>query len=137
MTMATIAKTSRGYRNNNPLNIRKSPQKYEGEIQGEDKSFKTFKTMAYGFRAGFKILRTYIHKYKLDSIEKIITRWAPPSENDTGAYIRFVCTRTGRRPMQLIYFTPLDMIPIVLAMAEMENGLPIERLYAEEGWDLL
>ncbi len=127
----------RGYRNNNPLNIRKSLQKYVGEIQGEDRSFKSFSTMAHGFRAAFVILRTYIRRYKLDTIEKIINRWAPPSENDTGAYVRFICTKTGRRPTDIIYFSPEDLIPIVMAMAYQENGQPIERNYAEEGWELL
>jgi hypothetical protein len=127
----------RGYRNNNPLNIRKSPQEYRGEITGEDKSFKTFSTMGYGFRAAFVIMRTYMRKYKLDTVEKIINRWAPPSENDTAGYIRFVCTHSGRKPTEVIYFTPEDLIPIVLAMAHQENGLPCERIYAEEGWELI
>ncbi len=134
--MATVAKTPRGYRNNNPLNIRKSPQEFRGEITGEDKSFKSFSTMAYGFRAGLVILRTYIRKYKLDTIKKIINRWAPPSENDTEAYIRFVCTKTGHLPEDIIYFD-MGLIPIVWAMAWQENGQPIEQSYAEDGWELI
>lgn len=92
--------------------------------------------MAYGFRAGFVILRTYIRKYRLDTIEKIINRWAPPSENDTGAYVRFVCAKTGKRPTDLVYFDE-SLVSVVWAMAWMENGQPIEKYYAEEGWNLL
>ena len=127
----------RGYRNNNPCNIRKSPQKFVGEVDGIDKSFKTFSTMAYGFRAGFVILRTYIRKYKLDTIEKIINRWAPPSENDTDNYINFVSIKANIDPYDTIYFIPDDMIPIILAMAWMENGQRAKEEDATDGWELL
>ena len=51
---------SRGLRNNNPLNIRKSAEHFQGEIKGKDKSFKTFSSLPYGYRAGFVILGTYL-----------------------------------------------------------------------------
>ena len=47
---------SRGLRNNNPLNIRQSGEQFQGEIKGKDKSFKTFSSLSYGYRAGFVIL---------------------------------------------------------------------------------
>ena len=86
---------TRGERNNNPLNIRKvAGQHWRGEAlpqrgSGEG-AFCCFESMAYGIRAAFCLLRTYRDKYKLVCIEDIITRWAPPSENDTPAYIRNV-----------------------------------------------
>ena len=51
---------SRGLRNNNPLNIRKNADNFKGEIKGKDKSFKTFSSLPYGYRAGFVILGTYL-----------------------------------------------------------------------------
>ena len=43
---------SRGLRNNNPLNIRHSADKWEGtRIVQTDKSFVQFTSMAYGYRA--------------------------------------------------------------------------------------
>ena len=51
---------SRGLRNNNPLNIRHSGEKFQGEIKGKDKSFKTFSSLPYGYRASFVILGTYL-----------------------------------------------------------------------------
>lgn len=36
-----------------------------------------------------------LHGYLGASVRQIITRWAPPSENDTEAYIRNVCKHTG------------------------------------------
>ncbi len=125
--------TARGYRNNNPLNIRHNADKFQGEIQGADKAFKTFARMCDGFRAGFVIMRSYISRHQCDTIEKIITRWAPPSENDTAAYILFVCTKTGKRPTDPVYFDK-TLIPIVCAMAEQENGSPPDVRDAEEGW---
>ena len=47
--------------------------------------------MAYGYRAIFKILFNYYRNYKLDTIRKMITRWAPPEDNNhTEAYIKTV-----------------------------------------------
>ena len=51
---------SRGLRNNNPLNIRKNAEQFQGEIKGKDKSFKTFLSLPFGYRAGFVILGTYL-----------------------------------------------------------------------------
>jgi hypothetical protein len=76
----------RGLRNNNPLNIRHSADRFRGEIAGTDKSFKTFSSLAYGYRAAFVILGTYLSQ-GCNTIEKIISRWAPPAENDTESYI--------------------------------------------------
>lgn len=127
----------RGYRNNNPLNIRHSPDSFRGESAGTpDKSFKTFISMAYGFRAAFAIMRTYIEKYNCTTTEAIITKWAPPSENDTKGYIDFVCKRTGLAPGVAVKFDK-GIIKLVLAMAEMENGTPADPKDAEQGWGLL
>ena len=52
---------TRGLRNNNPLNIRRNNTKWQGlSATQTDKSFFQFKTMAYGYRAAFKTLQTYI-----------------------------------------------------------------------------
>lgn len=79
--------TTRGIRNNNPGNIDKG-QTWEGlaDIQ-PDQRFCTFVTPEYGIRAIHEILQSYENKHNLDTIREIISRWAPPSENDTGAYI--------------------------------------------------
>ena len=59
---------TRGLRNNNPLNIRRNNTKWQGlSVTQTDKSFFQFKTMAYGYRAAFKTLQTYIfNKYDTD-----------------------------------------------------------------------
>ena len=112
----------RGLRNNNPLNIRHSADSFQGEIKGEDKAFKTFISMAYGYRAAFVTLATY-HSRGLNTIEKIVTRWAPPNENNTAGYIAKVEKYSGvPRNKELIAADGADYILIVAAMSFMENG---------------
>ena len=115
--------------NNNPLNIRKVPgTHWKGEIVGsvEDKEFCQFTTLEHGIRAAYQILDTYRRKYKAVCIEDIISRWAPPSENDTEAYIRSVCTLTGFGGQERL--TEAQWPALVKAMALIES-----RMHLDEG----
>ena len=90
----------RGIRNNNPLNIRRSNDSWIGaRPEQTDKEFVQFQTMAYGYRAAWKILQSYYQHFctlsKHFTVRSIISRWAPPTENDTEAYIRSVLLLTG------------------------------------------
>jgi len=112
----------RGLRNNNPLNIRHNADVFQGEIKGNDKSFKTFSSMPYGYRAAFVTLATY-NARGWNTIEKIIARWAPPSENNTEKYIANVEKWSGvPRGKELTAADGADYIMIVAAMSFMENG---------------
>lgn len=128
---------TRGYRNNNPLNIRRSVQEFQGEITSNDLSFKTFRSMAYGYRAAMKILKTYITKYKCDTIKSIISRWAPENENNTQGYIKAVSSRTKIPISQKITFTKGFICAIVSAMSYVENGVKADEKEIALGWDLL
>lgn len=128
---------TRGYRNNNPLNIRRSVQEFQGEITSNDLSFKTFRSMAYGYRAAMKILKTYITKYKCDTIKSIISRWAPANENNTQGYIKTVSSRTKIPISQKITFTKGFICAIVSAMSYVENGVKADEKDVEKGWELL
>ena len=60
-----------------------------------DAEFVTFKSMAYGYRAAWKLMETYQLRLRMEdksyTLENIIHRWAPPEDNnDTHAYIRTV-----------------------------------------------
>lgn len=84
----------RGVRNNNPGNIRHDGKTvWEGQTPAQaDPDFVTFTSPEYGIRAIAKIL----HSYRLEGIDTLagaIARWAPPSENKTGAYCEDVCRR--------------------------------------------
>ncbi|MBQ8493484.1 MAG: structural protein P5 [Alistipes sp.] len=129
---------SRGLRNCNPGNIRRSAVRYEGEVTpSRDAEFKEFSTMAYGYRAMFVLLNTYRCRYGLRSIRQMIERYAPPTENFTDGYIRFIAQRTGIDPDAAIDTqSARDMIPIVMAMSEIENGVLAIIDDVEAGWEL-
>lgn len=120
---------SLGIRNNNPLNIRyNSRNNWVGQV-GENKGFCVFSSMAYGFRASYKLITSYISK-GYNTIEKIVNRWAPPTENDTETYIRFISYETIIDRNHVLtdcnihdYWTKLI---IIRAMAKMESGLDID-----------
>jgi len=112
----------RGLRNNNPLNIRHNADVFQGEIKGNDKTFKSFSSMSYGYRAAFVTLATYLSR-GWNTIEKIITHWAPPSENNTEKYIVNVEKWSGvPRNKELTVADGADYILIVAAMSFVENG---------------
>ena len=128
----------RGLRNCNPGNIRKNSIVYAGEIvPSQDEAFKQFSTMAYGYRATFVVLYTYQHRYGLDTIAKMISRFAPSNENHTEAYIDSVADRSGVSANGRITATNGDvMIPIVAAMSFVENGVEASIAEVEKGWRL-
>lgn len=129
---------SRGLRNNNPGNIRIDKSKWLGEVQpSQDKSFKQFETMAWGYRAMFHLINNYSRLYGCNTVRKIICRWAPPVENDTEAYIRTVCRDSHVDPDSHITTTYKDiMIPVVAAMSHVENGTPAVMKDIKAGWEL-
>ena len=119
--------TARGIRNNNPLNIRRSGDNWQGlRTLQEDREFCQFSSMAYGWRAAFVILcKTYYGKYKLKTIRALITRWAPPKENNTEVYIRRVTDRIGIGPDRELDSPqehPAQWMMIAMAMAIVECG---------------
>ena len=129
--------TTRGIRNNNPLNIRHNADVFQGEIKGNDKSFKTFSSMPYGYRAAFVTLHTYLTKYGLNTIEKIITRFAPPNENNTKAYIATVAKYSGVAADEALTATSGDKyILIVSAMSFVENGINADISQIKAGFNL-
>ena len=79
----------RGLRNNNPGNIRRNSDVFQGEKTSSDKEFKQFKSMAYGYRAVFKILSNYYRDYKLDTIRKMIGRC--PTEREPYGKVHPIC----------------------------------------------
>ena len=129
---------SRGLRNCNPGNIRRSATRYRGERQpSRDSEFKEFESVAYGYRAMFVLLDTYSRRYGLCTIRQMLNRYAPPVENFTEGYIRFVSEKTGIAPDEMINSRAArDMVPIVAAMSQIENGTPAVMADVHRGWEL-
>ena len=134
----------RGIRNNNPLNIRLSNDKWQGQVlpqrgSGEG-AFCVFYNMEYGWRAAFRILtNTYYNKYKLRTIRAIVSRWAPNNENNTAAYIRHVSDYTGIGPDKVLASPqecPTDWLLIGYAMAVVENGKALPAVPMLKGFSL-
>jgi hypothetical protein len=131
----------RGIRNNNPLNIRKSADKWQGlSTLQEDREFFKFVSMEWGWRAAFVILcRTYYGKYGLKTIRDIVSRWAPAKENNTPAYIRHVSDYTGIGPNRDLgdpQTHPTNWLLIGYAMAVMENGKTLPPIPMIKGFAL-
>lgn len=89
--------TPRGIRNNNPGNIDRTAEKWQGMAadQSSDSRFVVFSAPVWGLRALAKVLLSYQRKHGLRTPAAIIGRWAPPVENDTGAYARQVAKALG------------------------------------------
>lgn len=85
----------RGVRNNNPGNIRRTSIVWKGMSASQsDPSFITFVGPEWGFRA---IARILLGDFKegQNTVHSLINEWAPPTENDTNAYVKFVAKMAG------------------------------------------
>ena len=134
-------KTPRGLRNNNPLNIRKSRKTtWVGQSEKqEDRDFVQFCSMAYGYRAAFKVLQNYRVLYDCMTLRQYIHRWAPPIENNTDAYVSSVARTAGVNPDTLLPSPRKGKavwVKIVAGMHLVENGMMPVVSRIEEGWEL-
>lgn len=136
--MATLRLVPRGLRNHNPLNIRHGKSRWQGMRKDQtDREFVQFTTPAYGYRAAFLLLRTYIDLYKCDTLERVIHRWAPPQENLTYIYVSRVVGITGMSAdTRLKSDDGNQMVPLVMAMSRVENGVPAVMGDVVAGWTL-
>lgn len=123
MLYSTRASTPRGIRNNNPLNIERTATQWIGMAPYQaDQRFITFDSPAYGIRAAARILKTYETKHGLNTVAGIINRWAPPIENDSGAYIEHVAKYLGVAPNEQIDVSA-RLPELIAVMTVHENGI--------------
>ena len=113
--------TPRGIRNNNPGNIRHGDN-WDGLAKVQpDPAFCLFTTPEYGIRAMARVLTNYQRRHGIKTVRGIITRWAPPKENDTDAYVDHVAQVVGvdpDEPLVVIEVLP-RLIPVII---KHENG---------------
>jgi phage host-nuclease inhibitor protein Gam len=117
--MATGTRRSSGtsgplwQRNNNPGNLRNPG----------GSGFQTFDNLEDGTRAMSDLLTSYGRK-GFDSVDKIISRYAPPSDhNDTQGYIRKVSAGMGVSPDQSLDLSNPDVrVALMRPMIRMETG---------------
>lgn len=112
---------TKGLRNNNPGNIRYDGTPWQGLANPpSDGEFCVFISPEYGIRALAKVLENYVTVDGVPStVSAIISRWAPPSENNTGAYIADVQGHIGGDAVDL----STDLPALVSAIIAHENGL--------------
>ena len=127
-----IANTTRGVRNNNPLNLRKGVA-FQYQIENpNEKSFMTFGKTWQGIRAAVLDLTTDISKGK-NTLTLLINEFAPPSENNTTNYIKNISTVTGLKPDEKIDRKNfILMSKLVAAMITMENSQAAAKLVTPE-----
>lgn len=122
---------TRGERNNNPGNLRDTATRWRGETGlNDDPAFEEFDTPEDGIRALALLLVNYQRNLGLRTLRQIISRYAPPNENDTEAYIRAVSTATGFTASTPITLTDPDSLRVLVrAIIQHENGRVI---YSDE-----
>ncbi len=130
----------RGIRNNNPGNIRHG-QNWQGlnpEGRNIDPAFCVFKEPKYGIRALAKVLINYKKIHGLKNVRQIISRYAPPNENQTNAYIKTVSEQIGVYPDTAIDIEERGvLIVFIKAIIRMENGIqPYSDETIQQGIDL-
>lgn len=115
---------TRGLRNNNPGNIRLNGSiAWLGQSPSQlDPDFVQFSSPEYGIRALARLLSNYYTRYNLDTVDALISRYAPSTENNTHAYIDSVANSIG-----VDAYTPIDVnayLPsLISAIIRHENGL--------------
>jgi hypothetical protein len=115
----------RGIRNNNPGNIDRNPGvNWQGmsRDQSSDSRFIVFDDAVWGIRAIGRVLRSY-QRQGFNTVRKIIDRWAPPKENKTEIYIRFVADKLGVSDGEVIDVTDMEIaVPLARAIIWKECG---------------
>jgi hypothetical protein len=122
---------TRGERNNNPGNIDRNNIKWKGMSpdQSGDPRFVVFTDAVWGIRALARNLLSYSTLYPegtpgdIDTVREIVNRWAPPTENNTSAYVSHVCKIVGVGPDEQIQIDdPEVMLRLVRGIIKHENG---------------
>lgn len=115
----------RGIRNNNPGNLR-AGDNWRGlaEPPTDDAGYLRFVRPEDGVRAMTINLLNQQRRHGLTTIRGIISKYAPPSENDTAAYVAAVAHDTGRGPDE-----PVDLVNNYGLLVDFVNAI----IYHENG----
>lgn len=107
-------------RNFNPGNLRFAGQRNAAMGEG---NFAKFSSNEAGLQAMADQLRLYQNRDKLNTIQQIVSKYAPRSENDTAAYIANVSRATGFAPNQNLNLDDQAVLSrLISAMTKQENS---------------
>ncbi|MFX3545025.1 hypothetical protein [Ralstonia mannitolilytica] len=116
------ARQPRGIRNNNPGNLNYVGQPGATRESGPNGRFAVFQTAEEGLVALARQLRLYAQR-GINSVRAIISKFAPPTENDTQAYIESVSKRLGVDANATLNVNdPRVMQGLMDAIIKVENG---------------
>ena len=108
---------------NNIFNIRAGQAQWLG-MTGTRRGFVEFETREYGIRAWLVLMRNYRRRYGCRTIRQIVTRFAPPTENQTERYIRF-CAQGVMLDADCEMTALVDYAFLGKYMARMETGTAV------------
>ncbi|WP_233977274.1 lytic transglycosylase [Pectobacterium versatile] len=111
----------RGERNNNPGNLNFAGQA-GATLERDGGRFAKFDTAFDGLRAMGRQLSLYAQR-GINTVEGIISTWAPSSENDTGAYVNAMAKRLGVHPQAALNLqNPQVLGGLMNGIIHHENG---------------
>lgn len=91
-----------------------------GQI-GRYKGFCKFDSEVYGLRALVVLVRNYIRS-GCDTVERIISRYAPNTENDLKSYMSFIFMKSGLRPDDKIVYKSHSFYCLLYCISYFETG---------------
>lgn len=116
-----MERLDRGLRNHNPGNLEGNTP-WQGAA-GHDGPYIIFDTDADGLRALAINILNQQRLHKLNTVTQIIEKFAPPSENNTLAYIDAVCKHVGCKPAEVLDLDdPTILARFVQAVVAHENS---------------
>ena len=119
---STPCLANRGLANHNPANITVLKNgRWLGQI-GRDGKYAVFIHPYFGIRALKKVLRTYHHKHRIDTCEKLVQRF---SKTDQKKYTKFLASQLGVHPRQKISLLERKS-ELVKAIVRFETGYVID-----------
>lgn len=117
---AIVSTLDRGFRNNNPGNIKPAGVQFNGLTGTDAQGFGIFSSMQYGIRAIAVILKTYSSRYGLNTVDGLIRRW---SATDQDAYVANVSALLGVDPHDYLDVSDPDTLQgLVTGIIRQENG---------------
>lgn len=121
MDNSSLLTVPRGIRNNNPGNLR-SDVSWAFMTGSDTGGFAIFDDSVHGLRALAKDLVTKIDKDGLTTIQAIISKYAPTSENNTAAYIVSVSQDSGFAADEQLTADADTLSRLMRAIVNHENG---------------
>jgi hypothetical protein len=103
---------------------------------GATKGFQTFGTPEESIAAGVRQLQINMDQHKITTLAQQITKWAPPNENDTAAYIKAVVAETGIDPNAPLNVHDKEVArQVIQAIANRETGHKVAPEIISKGLD--